>query len=194
MRNFQRIGLVILAAFLMANLSPLAAAAQPCGPGMGGMRGGGPMGMGGMRGGQVSIPDQLPAPKNQEWLNKLKEVLALEKLSVAQYAADQARFQANMPFNMVLRQENWHVNWITGLLKAYGVSADVTTPAVTPTNSLKEAYQVCIKLEADLFAPYEWLIKNAEDQTSAQVLTTILRQTRMHHHMFQRHLQMQGGA
>jgi hypothetical protein len=191
MLKIHRIGLVFLLAFLLANFSPLSAAAQPCGGRMGG---GGPMGMGGMRGGQVSIPDQLPAPKNQEWLNKLKEVLALEKLSVAQYSADQAKFQANMPFTMVLRQEDWHVNWITALLKAYGVAADVQTPAITPTNSLKGAYQVCIKLEADLVAPYEWLIKNAEDQTSAQVLTTILRQTRMHQHMFQRHLQMLGGA
>jgi hypothetical protein len=193
MQNFQRIGLVILAAFLLGNLSPLTATAQPCG---GRMQGGGPMGMGGMRGGQgqVSIPDKLPAPKSQEWINKLRDILALEKLSVAQYSTDQAKFQANMPYNMVLRQENWHVNWITSLLKAYGVSADVQTPAITPTNSLKEAYQVCIKLEADLFAPYEWLIQNAPDQTSAQVLTTILRQTRMHHHMFQRHLQMLGGA
>ena len=57
------------------------------------------------------------------------------------------------------------LDWITALLKAYGLSAQVPTPAVTPTKSLREAFEVCINLEADLFAPYEWLIQNAEDQT-----------------------------
>ena len=194
MLKLCRIMLVFLLALLLLNSFPLNAAAQPGGRDMGGMGGGRGMGMGGMRGAQVNIPDKLPTPKSQEWINKLRDILALEKLSVAQYSADQAKYQAGMPYHMVLRQEDWHVNWITALLKAYGVSTEVKTPAITPTNSLKEAYQVCIKLEAELFAPYEWLIKNAEDQTSAQVLTTILRQTRMHHHMFQRHLQMLGGA
>ena len=99
-----------------------------------------------------------------------------------------------MPYHMIIRQEEWHVDWITQLLKAYGLSTEVKTPALTPTKSLQEAFEVCIKLEADLFAPYEWLIQNAEDQTSAQVLTTILQQTRMHHRMFQHHLQMLGGG
>ena len=200
MVKFHRTILLFLAALLLTSFLPFSAAAQPGGGGMGpcgggmGPRGGCGLGRGGMWGGQVNIPDKLPAPQSQEWLGKLREVLALEKLSVAQYSADQAKFQANMPYNMVLRQEDWHVNWITALFKAYGVSPEVKTPAVTSTNSLKEAYQVCIKLEADLVGPYEWLIKNAPDQTSAQVLTTILRQTQMHQRMFQRHLQMLGGA
>jgi hypothetical protein len=194
MLRFYRTILVFLAAILLAGVLPLTAAAQPCGgPGMGMGRGRG-MGMRGMMGAQVNIPDKLPTPKNQEWLNKLREILALEKLSVAQYAADQAKFQARMPYTMILRQEDWHVNWITSLFKAYGVPAEVKTPAITPTNSLKQAYEVCVKLETDLIPPYEWLVKNAEDQTSAQVLTTILQQTRMHQRMFQRHLQMLGGA
>ena len=191
MLKIHRTILIFLIALTVTSSLPMIAGAQPGGPCMGGMGPGRGMGMGGA---QVNIPDKLPTPKSQEWINKLRDILALEKLSVAQYSADQAKFQANMPYNMVLRQEDWHVNWITALFKAYGVSPEVKTPAITPTNSLKEAYQVCIKLEADLMAPYEWLIKNAPDQTSAQVLTTILRQTRMHHHMFQRHLQMLGGT
>jgi len=155
---------------------------------------GGGQGMGGMQGGRMNIPDKLPAPKNQAWVTKLREILALEKLSVAQYIADQSKYQAHMPYHMVIRQEEWHVNWITALFRAYGLPAEVTAPAITPTKSLKEAYEVCIKLEADLFAPYEWLIANAEDPTSAQVLTRILRQTRMHHRMFEHSLQMLGAG
>jgi bacterioferritin (cytochrome b1) len=194
MLRFHRTILFILAAILLAGVFPLTAAAQPYGgPGMGMGHGRG-MGMRGMMGGQVNIPDKLPAPKNQEWLNKLRDILSLEKLSVAQYSADQAKYQAGMPYNMILRQEDWHVNWITSLFKAYGLPAEAKTPAITPTNSLKQAFEVCLKLETDLIPQYEWLIKNATDQTSAQVLTTILQQTRMHLHMFQRHLQMLGGA
>ncbi len=194
MLKFHRTFLLWLFTVLLIITVPLTAAAQPRGHGMGGMGGGHGMGMGGRHGGQVNIPDKLPPPKNQEWITKLRQILALEKLSVAQYEADQAKFQANMPYHMIIRQEEWHVDWITQLLKAYGLSAEVKTPALTPTKSLQEAFEVCIKLEADLFAPYEWLIQNAEDQTSAQVLTTILQQTRMHHRMFQHHLQMLGGG
>jgi bacterioferritin (cytochrome b1) len=194
MLKFPRTILFFLIAVLVAGALPLAAAAQPCGPGMGGLGPGRGMGMRGMRGAQVNIPDKLPTPKNQEWINKLRDILALEKLSVAQYGADQAKFQARMPYTMILRQEDWHVNWITALLKAYGLPAEVKTPAITPTNSLKQAFEVCIKLETDLIPQYDWLIQKAEDQTSAQVLSTILQQTRMHQHMFQRHLQMLGGA
>jgi rubrerythrin len=178
----------------VANLVVFEAAAQQGGRDKGGMGPGRGMGMGPMGGGQMNIPDKLPTPKNQEWVAKLREILALEKLSVAQYEADQAKFQASMPYNMVTRQEQWHVDWITALFKAYGLPAEVKTPAVTPTRSLKEAFEVCIKLENDLIAPYEWLISKAEDQTSTQVLDRILRQTRMHQRMFQHHLQMLGSS
>ncbi len=186
--------LFFLMAFLVVNLLAFEASAQQSGPGMGGRGGGHGMGMGPMGGGQMNIPDKLPTPKNQEWIAKLREILAMEKLSVAQYEADQAKFQASTPYHMVTRQEHWHVDWITALFKAYGLPAEVKTPAVIPTKSLKEAFEVCIKLENDLIAPYEWLISKAEDQTSAQVLDRILRQTRMHQRMFQHHLQMLGGG
>ena len=184
--------LLVLVAALLTLSFPLNAAAQPRGHGMGGMGGGHGMGMGGRHGGQVNIPDKLPTPKNQEWITKLRQILALEKLSVAQYEADQAKFQANMPYHMIIPQEHWHVDWITQLLRAYGLSTAVKTPAITPTKSLADAFETCIKLEANLFAPYEWLIANAEDQTSAQVLSTILWQTRRHYRMFQHQLQMLG--
>jgi hypothetical protein len=46
-------------------------------------------GMGpGMMGGQVDVPVKLPAPKNAEWVQKLKEILTLEKQSLAQYQTD----------------------------------------------------------------------------------------------------------
>ncbi len=52
------------------------------GPGM--------MGGYGMMGGDwLDVPDKLPTPKNSQWVQKLKEILALEKESLAQYEADQ---------------------------------------------------------------------------------------------------------
>jgi len=195
LKSHRTFFLVLVSALLVISF-PLNSVAQPRGGmgGMGGMGGGHGMGMGGRHGAQVNIPDKLPTPKNQKWISQLREILALEQLSVAQYEADAGKFQARMPYHMIIPQENWHVDWIKALLKAYGLSAQVPTPAVTPTTSLQEAFEVCINLEANLFAPYEWLIQNAEDQTSAQVLSTILQQTRMHHRMFQRHLQMLGGV
>jgi rubrerythrin len=195
--KLHRIILVFLAAMLLAGLLPLTVTAQPCGGpgmGMGPGRSTGKKSTKGTRGTRVNIPDKLPTPKSQEWLNKLRDILSLEKLSVAQYSADQAKFQDRQSYTKILRQENWHVNWITSLLKAYGVPAEAQTPAITPTNSLKQALEVSLKLKTDLIPQYEWLIKNAEDKTSARVLTTILQQTRAHQQSFQRHVQMLGGA
>jgi hypothetical protein len=45
-------------------------------------------GMMGMHREQVAIPNKLPTPKNAEWINKLRQIFALEKLSRAQYEAD----------------------------------------------------------------------------------------------------------
>jgi hypothetical protein len=53
---------------------------------MGGQRG---SGMGpGMMGGWVDVPAKLPPPNNAEWVQKLREILTLEKQSLAQYQAD----------------------------------------------------------------------------------------------------------
>jgi rubrerythrin len=195
--KLHRIILVFLAAMLLAWVLPLTVTAQPCGGagmGMGPSQSTGKRSTKGTRGTRVNIPDKLPTPKSQEWLNKLRDILSLEKLSVAQYSADQAKFQDRQSYAKILRQGNWHVTWITSLLKSYGVPAEAQTPAITPTNSLKQALEVSLKLKTDLIPQYEWLIKNAEDKTSARVLTTILQQTRAHRQSFQRHVQMLGGA
>jgi rubrerythrin len=140
----------------------------------------------------VAIPEKLPQPQNQEWLAKLREVLALTQLSRAQYAVDRAKFQAHRPYQKVIPQEEEHVKWLNALFKAYGLPVEVKTPLVRDAKTLKEAYEIAMKLEADLFAPYQWLIRNAEDQTSAQVLTTILYQSRRHYRMFKNALQRSG--
>ncbi len=77
MPKFHRIFLLGLFATLLICTYPFNTAAQPRGHGMGGMGGGHGMGMGGRHGGRVNIPDKLPTPKNQEWVNKLREILAL---------------------------------------------------------------------------------------------------------------------
>src|ERR1035437_3138052 len=56
------------------------------GYGMGsGMMGGYGMGPGMMGGDWLEVPAKLPAPKNAEWVQKLREILTLEKESLSQY-------------------------------------------------------------------------------------------------------------
>jgi hypothetical protein len=162
------------------------------GPGM--MGGYGGYGMGpGMMGGWIDVPAKLPAPKNTEWVQKLKEILALEKQSLAQYQTDQERFNAYMPYMMVIPQEENHIEWIERLFKAYGLSADVKVAPVVDNKSLTEAYQLSTKMESDLLPRYEWLVKKAEDRETAQVLNAILIQSRHHLVMFEHALRMGHG-
>jgi hypothetical protein len=85
---------------------------------------------------EVSIPDKLPKPESGEWISKLTDILALEKLSEAQYRADTQKYQAHMPYRMVIPQETNHIAWITRLFTAYGLSPDVKTPPVQETTTL----------------------------------------------------------
>jgi hypothetical protein len=167
------------------------------GYGMGsGMMGGYGSGYGrgsGMMGGWIDVPTKLPAPKGTEWVQKLREILALEKQSLAQYQADQELFNAYMPYMMVIPQEENHIEWIEQLFKAYGLSADVKAPPVVENKTLTAAYELSVKLESDLLPRYEWLVKRAEDRDTAQVLNTILLQSRWHLVMFDHALRMGHG-
>ena len=97
------ISLALAVAFV---LSPVAVQSQPGRGGYGyGMGPGYGYGMGpGMMGGWdgVDIPSKLPAPKSTEWVQKLREILTLEKQSLTQYQADQEKFNAYMPYMMVI--------------------------------------------------------------------------------------------
>ena len=162
------------------------------GPGM--MNGGYGMGYGMMgRGGWVNIPSKIPAPKNAEWIQKLKDILVTEKESLAQYDSDQEKFNAYMPYMMVIPQEENHIDWIGELFSAYGLSPEDKSFKVVQPKSLTEAYELGVKLETDLLPRYEWLVKNAEDHDSAQVLNTILLQSRWHLVMFEHALRMGHG-
>jgi len=166
------------------------------GPGMMGGYGGGygyGMGPGGMMGGWIDVPAKLPAPKNTEWVQKLKEILALERQSLAQYQNDQEKFNAYMPYMMVIPQEENHIEWIEQLFKAYGLSADGKAAPVVNNKTLEQAYELSTKMENDLLPRYEWLVKKAEDRDTAQVLNAILIQSRWHLVMFEHALRMGHG-
>ncbi|MBK7550974.1 MAG: hypothetical protein IPI61_04555 [Syntrophaceae bacterium] len=180
------------AAVLLSVLLVLPAAAQR---GMGG----GMMGYGqgyGMGGGMMGypiapdVPDKLPAPKSQEWLQKLRDVLALERLSYAQYTADAEKFNTWMPYHAVIPQEEDHVRAIERLFAAYGMPAEGKPAAVAETKTITEALDLCAKMEQDLIPRYEWLVKNADDHDSAGILNSILLQTRHHLVMFDHALRM----
>lgn len=164
----------------------------------GGMMGGRGYGYGmgrGMMGYPIAsdVPDKLPIPKNQEWTQKLREVLALERLSYAQYTADAEKYNTYMPYHMVIPQEEDHIRTIERILAAYGLPADGKPGSVTETKTITEAYELCVKLESDLIPRYEWLVKNAGDRESAGFLNELLLQTRHHLTMFDHALRMGGG-
>jgi len=164
------------------------------GPGYGYGMGPGMMGgYGMMGGGWLEVPDKLPAPKNTEWVQKLREILILEKESLAQYEADQEKFNAYMPYMMVIPQEENHVEWIGQLFAAYGLPADGKTPPVVENKTLTDAYELSVKMENNLLPRYEWLVKNAEDRDTAQVLNGILIQSRWHLVMFDHALRIGHG-
>jgi len=161
------------------------------GPGMMGGRGHG-MGMMGYRVAS-DVPDKLPAPKSLEWTQKLQDVLVLERLSYSQYTADVEKFNAYMPYMMVISQEEDHIRAIDRLFSAYGLPAAGKQAAAVETKTITEALELCVKMEKDLIPRYEWLVKNAGDRTSAGILNEILLQTRHHLAMFEHALRMGGG-
>jgi uncharacterized membrane protein len=131
------------------------------------------------------LPATLPAPKNAEWLQKLREVLANERHSLVRYESDLNKFDAPMPYLMVIAQEKNHIYWLERLFAAYGLSAEGKTKSITEPGSLAQAFEAAIKMESDLLARYEWLVKNTGDRVSAQALNAILYQTRTHLAMFE---------
>jgi hypothetical protein len=203
----NRNALIIMVIFV-AMILALPALSQPrygYGPGYGsgydddtwmgrGMGPGYGMGRGGMMGSGIwgYVPQKLPIPKNSEWVKKLREILALERLSFDQYSTDAEKYNVYMPYMMVIPQEQDHVMTIERMFAAYGIPADGKPAAVKETRTVTEAYELCIKMERDLIPRYEWLIKNAEDRDSAGLLNNILIQTRYHLAMFEHALQVGG--
>jgi hypothetical protein len=157
----------------------------------GGMRGGGGM-MGGMIGGDVRVPEKLPTPNSSEWIDRLREVLSLERLSLVQYQTDENKFRVYRPYMMVIPQEQDHIQWIMELFSAYGLPSAGPTPVIRRSQSLAQAYEIAMQLESDLTPRYEWLINNAEDAHTAGVLDSILAQTSMHYRMFSMAMSMGG--
>ncbi len=175
-------------------LCPVTVQGQPdrSGPGYYGM-GPGMMGPGMMGGWDlVEIPPKLPTPKNAEWVQKLREILTMEKQTLAQYVSDQEKFNAYMPYMLVIPQEENHIDWIGQLFAAYGLTSDGEPSPVVPSKTLTDAYELSVKMEADLLPRYEWLVKNAEDRDTAHALNSILLQSRWHLVMFEHALRMGG--
>ena len=134
-----------------------------------------------------------PHPITRNGYKNSEEILTLEKQSLAQYQADQEKFNAYMPYMMVIPQEENHVEWIGQLFEAYGLAAEGKTDSVVENKALPEAYELSVKMESDLLPRYEWLVKKAEDRDTAQVLNAILIQSRYHLVMFEHALRMGHG-
>ncbi len=131
---------------------------------------------------KITIPDKLHIPKNEEFIQRLREALAFDRLAKAQYEADKDKYKAKPnPYANLIAQEDDHVKRLTQLFKAYGLPADSKKLAVSRTSSPKHAFEVGRNLEKDLFPLYSWLIANAEEPVSRSVFHVILHQTEMHY-------------
>jgi hypothetical protein len=193
-RWFLKTGLCFLSGLLWLT-SPLRRVVYAQGMGHGGGMGMGMHGPGGMMGGgrmTLPVPESLPTPQNRTWLNNLREILSLERLSLVQYQTDEDKFHVYRPYMMIIPQEENHIQWISELFAAYGLPSAGPTPAIKRSQTITQAYEIAMGLEADLMPRYEWLISGAEDEDSQQVLDTILAQTRMHYRMFSMALRMGG--
>jgi hypothetical protein len=117
-RRFLKTGLVIFSGlFWLAFPLRRAAYSQGMGPRGGmGMKGGGGMMA-------VPVPEKLPIPRSHTWLSNLREVLSLERLSLVQYQTDEDKFHVYRPYMMIIPQEENHIQWISQLFTAYGLSA-----------------------------------------------------------------------
>ncbi len=148
----------------------------------------------GMMGGAVpSVPEKLTAPQSEEWVGTLRKVLAMERLSFDQYMADSGKYDAAMPYRMVIPQEEEHIQAITKLFAAYGLPADGEPGPIVETKTITEAYRLCVKMEKELIPIYESLVSKAEDGDTAAVLDALLLQTRHHLAMFEHALGRGGG-
>jgi hypothetical protein len=145
----------------------------------------------GRYGGEMQIPGNLPKPE-EAWLQRLSDVMGREKLSEKQYVKDSRKYNLRMPYMRVIPDEENHIAWIGGLFQAFGETYANDAPPVKNTASPEEAYRVAMELEQELVPDYEWMIRNASDEQTRQIIETILFQTRMHYTMFQHALNMGG--
>ena len=174
---------------LLMTLCVVLAALPAWGQGRQGMMGGGMMGIPIW----LTVPEKLLPPNNAEWVAKLRELLTMEEKAFDQYAVDQDKYNAAMPYMIVMTQEEDHVETLQRLFQAYGLVTGERFPGpVVDTKSLKEAYELAVKTEEDLIPRYLWLVQKAGDRVSAQVLNRLLLQTRIHLAMFQHAISMGG--
>ena len=139
---------------------------------------------------EITIPEKLPAPKNQLWISKLRKVLALEEHTKAQYETDQKKFGISNPYFQVLPLTEQHITWIKKLFSAYGMAAEAKNHPVKTSDTILQALKTGRKLETELAAQYEWLFNKAEDKITKRILNTMLTQTNMSLAMFQNNIRI----
>lgn len=122
---------------------------------------------------EVTIPKKLPAPKNQEWLSKLRQVLMMAKFARAQDEADQKKFGITKPYPYIIPQIDHHIDLISKLFAAYGLPPDGKPAAIRPSSTVLQALENGKRLAADLATQYEWLLNHAEDKNTKKVLNLI---------------------
>ena len=130
------------------------------------------------------VPEKLPRPYSEKWIQVLRQALALEKQAKIQYANDSIKFNTHWPYMTVIAQDGNHIKWLENLFTAYRLIGDDTTPSAKKSKNLEYAYRVAIKLEKSLIKKYDWLMKNAPDGTSQEIIETILMQTRIQYELF----------
>jgi hypothetical protein len=130
------------------------------------------------------VPEKLPRPRNEKWIKILRQTLALENQAKIQYANDSIKFNVHWPYMTVVAQDGNHIKWLENLFKAYRIIGDVSTPDFRKSKNLDSAYRIAIRTEKNLIKKYDWLMKNAPDDKTFEILETILVQTRIQYELF----------
>jgi hypothetical protein len=133
---------------------------------------------------EVTIPEKMPVPKNQEWLSKLRQGLMMAKHARAQDEADQRKFGITNPYRYIIPQIDHHIGLISKLFAIYGLPADGKPSAIRPSSTVLQSLEKGKRLAADSVTQYEWLLNHAEDKNTNKVLNSILTQTKLHYIMF----------
>ena len=113
-----------------------------------------------------------------------------EYLARAEYALISASFGSTRPFTNIMRAEETHIDALSPLFEAYGISAPTDEGAshAVAVASLTEAYQAGVNAEVNNIAMYETFLDQTLPDNVRAVFESLLRASENHLRAFQNRL------
>ena len=113
-----------------------------------------------------------------------------EYLARAEYALISASFGSTRPFTNIMRAEETHIDALSPLFEAYGISAPTDEGAshAVAVASLTEAYQAGVNAEVNNIAMYETFLSQDLPENVRTVFESLMRASENHLRAFQNRL------